>query len=40
VAEDVSSFMPLIAQRCVMSGWKKKEEGAARLPFLIAVRAR
>jgi hypothetical protein len=27
VADDVSSFTPLIAQRCVMSGWKK-EEGA------------
>lgn len=39
VADDVPSFMPLIAQRCVMSGWKK-EEGAARSPFLIAERAR
>ena len=39
VAEDVSSFTPLIAQRCVVSGWKK-EEGTARLPFLIAERAR
>jgi SAM-dependent methyltransferase len=29
VANDVSSFTPLIAQRCVLSGWKKKEEGAA-----------
>ncbi len=28
VADDVPSFTPLIAQRCVMSGWKK-EEGAA-----------
>jgi SAM-dependent methyltransferase len=28
VADDMSSFTPLIAQRCVMSGWKK-EEGAA-----------
>jgi SAM-dependent methyltransferase len=28
VAEDVSSFTPLIARRCVLSGWKKKEEGA------------
>jgi hypothetical protein len=22
VSEDVSSFMPLVAQRCVLSGWK------------------
>lgn len=29
VADDVSTFTPLIAQRCVLSGWKKKEEGAA-----------
>jgi hypothetical protein len=28
VAEDVSSFTPLIARRCVVSGWKR-EEGAA-----------
>jgi SAM-dependent methyltransferase len=28
VAEDMSSFTPLIAQRCVVSGWKK-EEGAS-----------
>jgi SAM-dependent methyltransferase len=39
VADDVTSFTPLIARRCVMSGWKK-EEGAARSPFLIAERAR
>jgi SAM-dependent methyltransferase len=29
VAEDVPSFTPLIARRCVLSGWKKEEEGAA-----------
>jgi SAM-dependent methyltransferase len=28
VADDVPSFTPLIAQRCVMSGWKKKVEEA------------
>lgn len=28
VADDVSSFTPLIAQRCVLSAWKKKKEGA------------
>jgi ubiquinone/menaquinone biosynthesis C-methylase UbiE len=25
VADDLSSFAPLIAQRCVMSGWKKEQ---------------
>jgi len=40
VADDVPSFTPLIAQRCVLSGWKKEEEGATRSPFLIAERAR
>ena len=31
VADDVPSFMPLIAHRCVMSGWKKKRrEGPGR----------
>ena len=24
VSEDIDSFLPLIAQRCVLSGWKKK----------------
>lgn len=38
VADDVSSFAPLIARRCVLSGWKK-EEGAAGSSFLIAERA-
>jgi SAM-dependent methyltransferase len=31
VADDVPSFAPLIALRCVMAGWKK-EEGAAQRP--------
>jgi ubiquinone/menaquinone biosynthesis C-methylase UbiE len=31
MADDVSSFTPLIAQRCVLSGWKK-EEGAPGRP--------
>lgn len=25
VSEDITSFLPLVAQRCVLSGWKKKE---------------
>lgn len=28
IADDVASFTPLIAQRCVMSGWKKEVEVA------------
>jgi hypothetical protein len=27
VSEDLPSFMPLIAQRCVLSGWREVEEG-------------
>jgi hypothetical protein len=30
VSEDLPSVLPLIAQRCVLSGWKKTEgDGAA-----------
>jgi SAM-dependent methyltransferase len=32
VADDVSSFTPLIAQRCVMSGWKKKRRERSGRP--------
>ncbi len=33
VSEDLESFTPLIAQRCVLSGWKKKAGGTGSHSF-------
>jgi hypothetical protein len=35
ISEDVDSFMPLIAQRCVISDWKKEGTQAARQPITL-----